>query len=108
MDETEDGRTRVMQAVERMGESSSPARITTQAVAAEAGVSVGLAYHHSESKDDLIGATPDRLASQIATHAVSVEQPAEGMLLLWEPLAEFPTFPRIVNWLIEADATSRP
>ena len=92
-----------MQAVERMCESSSPARITMRAVAAEAGVSVGLAYHHFESKDDLIGATLDRLASQIATRAVSVEQPAEGMLLLWELLAEFSAFPRIVHWLIEAD-----
>lgn len=92
---------RLMQAVERLCASQSPASLTMRGVAEEAGVSVGLAYHHFESKDDLIGCTLDRLGSRIAAEATAAGNPGEGLTRLWDAMAQVPAFARIVTALIE-------
>lgn len=59
-----DRRTEIMEAVERLLASGGVNAVTMRAVAAEAGVSLRLIQYYGSTKDELLGATLDRLADK--------------------------------------------
>lgn len=63
MPETE-RRTEIMEAVERLLARGGVNAVTMRAVAAEAGVSLRLVQYYGNTKDELLGATLDRLADK--------------------------------------------
>jgi AcrR family transcriptional regulator len=57
-------RTEIMEAVERLLARGGVNAVTMRAVAAEAGVSLRLVQYYGSTKDELLGATLDRLADK--------------------------------------------
>jgi AcrR family transcriptional regulator len=100
---TSDGGTaveRLLDAVETLCETGSPSDVTMRQIAAEAGVSVGLAYHHFDSRIDLFGATLARIGSSFAASASVPTEPADVVHALLAAMDERPAFTRIVSWSI--------
>ena len=95
-----DTRTLLLDTVERMCASMPPSEVTMRRIAAEAGVSVGLAYHYFGSKDELFGSVLDRLATDIARSIDPMRGPDEVLRELWIRLQGAPAFARLIAWLI--------
>ena len=64
-------------------------------IAAEAGLSVGVAYRYFESRSAVFGATLDRIGERLAAAATSTANPTEAMLELWTTFNDNPAFVRI-------------
>ena len=97
---TDDTRTLLLDTVERMCASMPPSEITMRRIAAEADVSVGLAYHYFGSKDALFGSVLDRLAADIARNIAPDLGPGEVLREVWIRLRAAPAFARLIVWLI--------
>jgi AcrR family transcriptional regulator len=97
---TDDTRTLLLDTVERMSASMPPSEVTMRRIAAEAGVSVGLAYHYFGSKDELFGSVLDRLAADIARSIDPMRGSGEVLRELWIRLRGAPAFARLITWLI--------
>lgn len=95
-----DTRTLLLDTVERMCASMPPSEVTMRRIAAEAGVSVGLAYHYFGSKDELFGSVLDRLATDIARSIDPMCGSGEVLRELWIRLRAHPAFARLIAWLI--------
>ena len=93
-------RDRLLDAVERIFREQSPSKATMRTIAAEAGCSLGVSYRYFDSKDELLGAALDRMAARITSASTATEDPAEGLLDLWQTLDTNPAFPRLVSWMI--------
>ena len=87
---------KLLDAVERLCAEMSPADVTMRKIAAEAGLSVGLAYRYFASKDELFGAALDRMGERIVTAAVG-DDPAGAVRALWKAVGDNPAFPRLVT-----------
>lgn len=92
--------TALLDAVERLCTDGSPSTLTMRAIADEAGVSVGAAYVHFDSKDELIGATLDRLAPQLTAVGVSSPDPGDALATLLAAMQQNAAFPRLLTWLL--------
>jgi AcrR family transcriptional regulator len=90
---------RLLDAVEVLCAEMSPSDVTMRKIAAEAGLSVGLAYRYFESRDELFGAALDRMAERIAAAAVS-DDPITVVSALWKAVGDNPAFTRLVTSLI--------
>ncbi len=90
---------RLLDAVESLCAEMSPSDVTMRRIAAEAGLSVGLAYRYFESRDELLGAAMDRMAERIAAVAVG-DDPITVVSALWKALDDNPAFVRLVTSLI--------
>ncbi len=90
---------RLLDAVEVLCAEMSPSDATMRKIAAEAGLSVGLAYRYFESRDELFGAAMDRMAERIAAAAVG-DDPITVVSALWKAVGDNPAFPRLVTSLI--------
>jgi len=90
---------RLLDAVEVLCAEMSPSDVTMRKIAAEAGLSVGLAYRYFESRDELFGAAMDRMAERIAAAAVG-DDPITVVSALWKAVGDNPAFPRLVTSLI--------
>lgn len=95
-----DARTRILDATEGMCERLVPSDISMRAIAQEADVSVGLAYHYFDSKNELFGRVLDRMAVAIAAGAESGGRPAATLVELWSRLGEHPAFVRLIASLV--------
>ena len=72
-----------------------------RAVAEEAGLSVGLAYHYFDSKDDLFARTLDRIAAGLAPADGTAPGGAGAVLeSLWAGMESRPAFPRLLAWYV--------
>jgi AcrR family transcriptional regulator len=89
-----------LDAVERICTDRSPSTLTMRSIAAEAGVSLGAAYNHFESKEELIGAALDRLAPRLTALGTSASDPAEALAALLHAMRENAAFPRLLTWLL--------
>ncbi|MCL1588238.1 MAG: TetR/AcrR family transcriptional regulator [Actinomycetia bacterium] len=94
--------------MERIFEERSPSAATMRAIATEAGCSLGVSYRYFDSKDELLGAALDRMATRITATSTGVGDPAEALLGLWQAFDTTPAFPRLVTWMISEgmDVTS--
>ena len=101
-------RVRLLDAVERIFGEQSPSAATMRTIATEAGCSLGASYRYFDSKDELLGAALDRMATRITAASTGAEDPAETLLQVWQTLNATPAFPRLVSWLISEgmDVTS--
>jgi AcrR family transcriptional regulator len=90
---------RLLDAVELLCAEMSPSDVTMRMIAAEAGLSLGLAYRYFESKDELFGAALDRMAERIAAAAAG-DDPIAVVSALWKAVADSPAFPRLVTSMI--------
>jgi AcrR family transcriptional regulator len=97
---TDDTRTLLLDTVERMCASMPPSEVTMRRLAAEADVSVGLAYHYFDSKDDMFGSVLDRLAADIARSIDPDLGSGEVLREVWIRLRAAPAFARLIAWLI--------
>ena len=93
-------RVRLIDAVERIFEKQSPSAATMRTIAMEAGCSLGVSYRYFDSKDDLLGAALDHMATRITPASTGTEDPAEALLHLWQAFDTTPAFPRLVTWMI--------
>jgi len=78
-------------------------------IATEAGCSLGASYRYFHTKDELLGAALDRMATRItAASTAGAEGPAEALLQVWQAFGMIPAFPRLVTWMISEgmDVTS--
>lgn len=71
-----------------------------RAIAAEAGVSVGLAHHHFGSRDELLGSALDRIAVDLTRGTDPGERPADVLRELWSRLGRRPAFARLIVTLL--------
>ena len=71
-----------------------------RAIAAEAGVSVGLAHHHFGSRDELFGRVLDRIAVDVTRGTDPGDQPADVIDELWARLRARPAFARLIVTLL--------
>lgn len=71
-----------------------------RSIAEEAGVSLGAAYNHFDSKEELIGATLNRLAPRLTAIGVSSPEPADALAALLGAMRQHAAFPRLVTWLL--------
>ena len=95
----EDNRDRLIDAVERLAVERPLSQISMRMIAAEAGVSVGLAYYHFDSKGDLVGEALDRMGAQIATRATDPDLSSDlGQILAG--LEANPAFAKVVASLV--------
>jgi len=102
-------RERLLDAVERIFEEQSPSAATMRTIATEAGCSLGASYRYFDTKDELLGAALDRMATRItAASTAGPEDPAEALLQVWQAFDTTPAFPRLVTWMISEglDVTS--
>jgi AcrR family transcriptional regulator len=90
---------RLLDAVEVLCAEMSPSDVTMRKIAAEAGLSLGLAYRYFESRDELLGAAMDRMAERIASAAVG-DDPITVVTALWKAVDASPAFPRLVASMI--------
>ena len=93
-------RVRLIDAVERIFEEQSPSAATMRTIAMEAGCSLGVSYRYFDSKDDLLGAALDHMATRITAASTGAEDPAEALQHLWQAFDTTPAFPRLVTWMI--------
>lgn len=93
---TDDAPTRILDAVERLCVQKAPWEVTMRAIAAEAGVSLGLAHHHFGSRDQLIGRTLDRIAGDVTRGTDPGDRPEDVVRELWFRLGQRPAFARLV------------
>ena len=77
-------------------------------IATEAGCSLGVSYRYFDSKDELLGAALDRMATRITAVSTRADDPAEALLDLWQAFDTTPAFPRLISWMISEgmDVTS--
>ena len=101
-------RDRLLDAVERIFGEQAPSAATMRTIATEAGCSLGVSYRYFDSKDDLLGAALDRMATRITAASTGIEDPAEALLDLWQAFDTTPAFPRLITWMISEgmDVTS--
>ena len=87
---------RLLDAVEVLCAEMDPSDVTMRKIAAEAGLSVGLAYRYFRSRDELFGAALDRMGERIVAEAV-VDDPMTAIPALWKAVGDNPAFPRLVT-----------
>ncbi len=90
----------LLDAVEILCATENPDNVGMRQIAAEASLSVGVAYRYFESKDALIGAALDRMAERLADAATGAIDPGAAIDALWNSLDANPAFPRLVTWTI--------
>ena len=90
----------LLDAVERICATQSPLTLRMRDIATEANCSLGLAYNYFASKDDLIGATLDRLAQRMAASGTSTDNAHDAMNALLDTMHANPAFPRLVTTLL--------
>jgi|LGVC01.1.fsa_nt_gb AcrR family transcriptional regulator len=90
----------LLDAVESLCATENPDNVGMRQIAAEASLSVGVAYRYFESKNALIGAALDRMAERLADAATGATNPDEAIDALWTALNANPAFPRLVTWTI--------
>jgi AcrR family transcriptional regulator len=90
---------RLLDAVELLCAEMSPSDVTMRKIAAEAGLSLGLAYRYFASRDELFGAAMDRMAERIAAAAVG-DDPNMAISAFWTAVDDNPAFPRLVTSMI--------
>ena len=90
----------LLDAVESLCATENPDNVGMRQIAAEASLSVGVAYRYFESKDALIGAALDRMAQRLADAATGATDPGAAIEALWTALDANPAFPRLVTWTI--------
>jgi AcrR family transcriptional regulator len=97
---TDQSRTKLLDAVERLSATGPMSAITMRAIAAQADSSVGLAYRYFDTKEDLLGAVLDRAASYITAGSDATHTPADITRQAWTRMAERPVFARLLTWMI--------
>jgi AcrR family transcriptional regulator len=97
---TDQTRTKLLDAVERLSATGPMSEITMRAIAAEADCSLGLAYRYFDTKEDLLGAVLDRAASYITTGLDATDTPGDLTRQAWTRMAERPVFARLLTWMI--------
>jgi AcrR family transcriptional regulator len=90
----------LLDAVESLCATENPDNVGMRQIAAEASLSVGVAYRYFESKNALIGAALDRMAERLADAATGATNPGAAIDALWSALDADPAFPRLVTWTI--------
>lgn len=91
----------LLDAVERIFTIEAPSTLSMRTIATEADCSLGLAYNYFASKDELVGAALDRMASKITTDATApIDDPREALLALVGSLRANPAFPRLMTWML--------
>ena len=90
----------LLDAVENLCATENPDNVGMRQIAAEASLSVGVAYRYFESKDALIGAALDRMAERLANAATGADNPGVAIDALRVALDANPAFPRLVTWTI--------
>ncbi len=97
---TDQTRTNLLDAVERLSETGSMSAITMRAIAAEADCSLGLAYRYFDTKEDLLGAVLDRAATYITTGLDATGSLDDLIRQTWKRMTERPVFARLLTWMI--------
>jgi AcrR family transcriptional regulator len=97
---TDQARTSLLDAVERLSATGPMSAITMRAIADEAGFSLGLAYRYYDTKEDLLGAVLDRAASYITTGLDATDSSDDLTRQAWRRMAERPVFARLLTWMI--------
>jgi AcrR family transcriptional regulator len=100
---TDDAPTRILDAVERLCVEKAPWEVSMRAIAAEAGVSLGLAHHHFGSRDELFGRALDRIATDVTLGTDPGDRPADVLREIWARLRKRPAFARLIVTLILED-----
>ena len=92
----------LLDAVERIFAHESPSTVSMRTIAAEADCSLGLAYNYFASKDELIGAALDRMASRITANAAetAADDPRAALFALLDSMKSNAAFPRLLTWLV--------
>ena len=91
----------LLDAVERIFTIEAPSTLSMRTIATEADCSLGLAYNYFASKEELVGAALDRMASKITAVAIApMDDPREALLALLGSLRANPAFPRLMTWML--------
>jgi AcrR family transcriptional regulator len=91
----------LLDAVERIFTIEAPSTLSMRTIAKEAECSLGLAYNYFGSKEELVGAALDRMASNITAAATApTDDPREALLALVGSLRANPAFPRLMTWML--------
>jgi AcrR family transcriptional regulator len=90
----------LLDAIERICATRSPSALSMRGIADEANCSLGLAYNHFESKEQLVTAALDRMAERLTASTAVARNPGESLLTLLEAMQDNPAFPRLLTWLI--------
>ena len=90
----------LLDATERLATTALPSEITMRRIAQEAGCSVGLAYRYFSGKEELIGATLERIGEQLSRSARGGRTPRQQLRDLSEALEAHPAFHRLMTWLV--------
>jgi AcrR family transcriptional regulator len=97
---TDQTRTNLLDAVERLSAGGPMSRITMRAIADEAGSSLGLAYRYFDTKEDLLGAVLDRAADHITANMDATDSAGQIARQAWKRMAERPVFGRLFTSMI--------
>lgn len=92
--------TALLDAVERLCETRAPSTVSIRMIAAEAGLSVGVAYNYFASRDELLGAALDRMARRMAASGTGTDDPRDALLALLDTMRTNAAFPRLVTGLV--------
>ena len=90
----------LLDAVEQLCTDKSPALVGMREIAAEAGLSVGVAYRYFDSKTALIGAAMDRIGERLAGAVTGSDDLTKAMESLWKAFDDNPAFINIGSWMI--------
>lgn len=90
----------LLDATERVVTTSWPSDVTMRRIAQEARCSLGLAYNYFPSKEELVGATLERIADRLSMRAREGRTPRERLESLWTALEANPAFHRLMTWLV--------
>ncbi len=93
-------RVQLLDATERVWATTPPSEATMRRIAAEAGCSLGLAYNYFESKEELFGATVQRIGERLSERARAGGDGGETLVSLWTAMEENPAFTRLMTWLV--------
>lgn len=89
----------LLDATERLWESSPPSQITMRRIAAEAGRSLGLAYNYVASREELFALVLERIGNRLSV-AVKDAPEEERLAVLHAAMEANPAFTRIMTWFL--------
>ena len=90
----------LLAATEGLCASSQPSSFTVNDIAQEANVTTSLLYFYFKSKDDLVIATLQSIASDMDALAAGAANPHEIATVVKRSLTDRPAFARIIAWFV--------
>lgn len=90
----------LLAATEGLCASSQPSSFTVSDIAQEANVTTSLLYFYFKSKDDLVIATLQSMASDMDALAAGAANPHEMATVVKRSLTDRPAFARIIAWFV--------